>query len=463
MDTERATPSQADGTQVGLILVHGIGEQGRFEHLDAHIRGIIGGFKRSGARVTVEIMSAESAPFHSAQDTWRGGPESSLRLLVEAGDDVTTINVHEVWWADINEPYSLMKQIRFWVWGLSVWNHPSQTDTKRSGNGIPIVPTQPVLSELSVRVRLFLIGCFFLLSSLTIGLVTLVAKRLFNLNALNVVKTFVNYLSSVKLYNQSQRRGAGPASNADFLDTIGEPPRDSIRRRMIRTICDVAANRDYARWYILAHSQGSVIAFNGLMEPGSGWVGYLDEARLQNLRRIGMVFNGPPDAGAFTPARPIWSCDGETVDRMKIFERFSGILTYGSPLEKFQAIWRGRVPVFEEAAFAPHSRWINVFDPLDAVSGEIRSWDTAPAKDCPAVENIGYKASRVLLLGHVKYLDCPRARGNRLKRVRALGTAAASRWRKGLRLGSKRPKDAYGSRLADRVADWLLHPARGFR
>ena len=270
------------------------------------------------------------------------------------------------------------------------------------------------------------------MSALTLGLATVIARRLLNLNAFLFVKTFVNYLSSVKLYNQSERRGAGPGSNSDFLDTIGEPPRDSIRRRMIRTICDVASNKTYQRWYILAHSQGSVVAFNGLMEPGSGWIGYLDEARLKTLRNEHMVRNGPLDKCPLTPARPLWSHDGEAVDRTRIFDRFAGMLTYGSPLEKFAAIWPGRVPVFQEAAFAPHTRWINAFDPLDAVSGVIHTWDDIPSAFCPVVENIGYKSSPILLLGHIKYLDCPPAS----------------------------PKDTYGKRLADRVSCWLLNPAR---
>ncbi len=435
---EQTRASRPEPSEIGLILVHGIGEQGRFEHLDAHIRGIIGGFKRSGARVTVEIMSADSAPFHSTQDTWRGGPEASLRLLVQLDGRTTAVNVHEVWWADINEPYSVMKQVRFWFWGLSVWSHPKQPETMRTGSGVPVVkpgPSPTGWTETTVRVRLFLLGCFFLMSSLTLGVLTVAAKRLLNLNAPSLVRTFVNYLSSVKLYNQSQRRGAGLASNADFLDTLGEPPRDSIRRRMIRTICDVAANQSYQRWYILAHSQGSVVAFNGLMEPGSGWVGYLDEDRLKILRQRNMVRHGPPDTGPLVPARPIWSADGETVDRARVFEWFAGLLTYGSPLEKFVALWPGRVPVYSEAAFTPQTRWINVFDPLDSVSGVIRTWDKIPGALCPKVENLGYCASPFLLFGHVKYLDCPPASET----------------------------DPYGSRLADRVADWLLRPAQGFR
>lgn len=49
------------------------------------------------------------------------------------------------------------------------------------------------------------------------------------------------------------------------MDGPDEPPRAAIRRRMVPTMVDVAA-AGYDRWYILAHSLGSVVAWNGLME-----------------------------------------------------------------------------------------------------------------------------------------------------------------------------------------------------
>ena len=432
-----AGDAEGKPTEIGLILVHGIGEQGRFEHLDAHIRGVVAGFRRSGATVTVEIMSADNGTFQSAQDSWRGGSDASIRLFVRHGGEQTIVNVHEVWWADINEPYSVMKQVRFWLWGLSVWCHPRQILTGRPETAnmeAPRLLKPGSWTEAWVRMRLFAIGCTFLIGSFTIGLLTVLATRLLNVKALLIIKTFVNYLSSVKLYNQSQRRGAGLGTNADFLDALGEPPRDSIRRRMIRTICDVACKDDYRRWYVLAHSLGSVVAFNGLMEPGRGWIGYLDEMRLVTLRRKEMVSMQQRDRGAMIPPRPLWSSDGEVVDRGKMFAKFAGMLTYGSPLEKFAAVWPARIPVFTEPAFKGVTSWVNIFDPTDSVSGVIHSWDHLSPALCPKVTNIGYRSHDLLLLGHIKYLECPYPLTGEL----------------------------YGERLADHVAPWLLGDPAAF-
>jgi hypothetical protein len=408
-------PLPVKAEQVGLVMVHGIGEQGRFEHLDGHIRGIFSGLCRTGATVSVEIMSSPTAAFQATQDSWVGGPQPSLRLLVREPDRAVDINVHEVWWGDVNERYGVAKQIRFWWWGLSLWARPSQGSTELPTSDMMFPPRKlPVvrgwLKSAWVRAGLYLVGCLFLMTSLTIGLALNLAKRLFNFEPPNIARIFTNYLSSIKLYSQNHRGGSKLSGRgADFLDSIDNPPRVSVRRRMIRTLADVASQK-YSRWYVMAHSLGSVVAFNGLMEPEFSWPGYLDEGRWRTLCDCDMAGRArddaalPTEAGA-VPPRPGWADPREIVYRRKIFARFRGLLTYGNPLEKFAAIWPGLVPVCRHPAFTTDTQWFNIFDPLDPVSGVMQSWPTADPEYCPPAKNIGFATSRFLLLGHIKYLD----------------------------------------------------------
>ena len=75
-------------------------------------------------------------------------------------------------------------------------------------------------------------------------------NRLFNWQTPRLLRVLANYVSAVKLYTQRRRFGVGFLwHREEFLDSIGEPPRVSIRRRIIRAIADVAANK-YDRWYI---------------------------------------------------------------------------------------------------------------------------------------------------------------------------------------------------------------------
>src|SRR4051794_10355400 len=112
-----ATSALAKPRRVGVIFVHGIGEQRRFEHLESHIRGLIEAIKaRPGAKVHVDILGGPGATYHAEQATWHGGPEGVVRITVREPDrPETQLHLHEVWWADVNEPYSLTKQIRFWL------------------------------------------------------------------------------------------------------------------------------------------------------------------------------------------------------------------------------------------------------------------------------------------------------------------------------------------------------------
>jgi hypothetical protein len=257
-------------------------------------------------------------------------------------------------------------------------------------------------------VRLYLLSSFFALLGMSVGIITFVVTRVFNWQTPDLLQVLANYVSAVKLYNQRRRFGPGLWwAREDFLDTVGQPPRVSLRRRMIRTLCDVAC-QPYTRWYVLAHSQGSVVAFNGLMETAYSWPGYLDSDRWAKLRSYNMAgkaarnFTTPP--GVTMPPRPAWITDDDIAYRSRIFARFSGLLTYGSPLEKFAGLWPALVPISREPAFGPNVQWINLFDPIDPISGQLLAFNSLPPKCCPHPRNIGYCASWWLLLAHLKYL-----------------------------------------------------------
>jgi hypothetical protein len=413
---------------IGLILVHGIGEQRRFTHLDTEIRGIIAALqRRPGASVTTEILGGPASTFNAEQDTWAAGDTPSARITVIEPDGITYINVHEVWWADVNEPYSLAKQVRFWLWGLSVWNFPESKDRPdlaafQQAMLVPAPPGRNSFKKFLVRVQLFLAGLFFLVAAFSLGAAVFFAKRLLGLEPPDIVRVFVNYISGVKLYNQNTRQGAGFLPNRrDFLDTINEPPRVSIRRRIMRAIVAVAFRPDdpYDRWYILGHSLGSIVAFNGIMENGQAFANYLARDTWQRLKAGGFAgsYRGPPGwvrvpPGKMLPGRPAWVGDNELVYRDELFRNFRGLLTYGSPLGKFAELWPARVPINKaEPIFTSNAEWINIFDGRDPVGGPLKAFDPqllaasgVTARHCPPLRGFPHIASPVLLLSHIRYL-----------------------------------------------------------
>ena len=119
-------------TKVGVVLVHGIGEQRRFQHLESETRKIVDAIiKTYGERrseVTVTLHTGSGDAFQGDQASWVSGAEAPLHALVELDAEVVDIAFHEVWWADVNETFSLGKQVRFWFWGLSIPASPPTTN-----------------------------------------------------------------------------------------------------------------------------------------------------------------------------------------------------------------------------------------------------------------------------------------------------------------------------------------------
>src|SRR5262245_55876099 len=414
--------------RIGIVLVHGIGEQRRFEHLEGQGRLLVDALKRRpGAEVTVDILRATGGTYRSEQNTWASSP--SVRIGLKEGGQYRELYLHEVWWADVNEPYSVAKQLRFWLWGLSVWLYPGKDASTSAGFRAmtdPVIPGFGLRRRIIVRCELFAVSGLFLMAAFPLGIGVVLAKRLLNLSAPDFVQTIVNYVSGVKLYNQRRRHGTSLLfhKESDFLDSLDEPPRVSVRRRMIEVLTDIALQDEpYDRWYVLAHSLGSVVAFNGLMESGESLANYLGKQRWADLVNKGFAGKrgalvGSPEyfdsssggAGgpAPIPARPVWLDSDDIVYRHLLLKNFRGVLTYGSPLEKFAAIWPARVPVNKtEPHFPTTSEWINIYDPVDPVSGVLRAFTPSgvPANCVPKLTTIGFAAHRALLYSHLRYLD----------------------------------------------------------
>jgi hypothetical protein len=400
--------------RVGGIIVHGIGEQKRFEFLEQETRkivdAIIANYGQRRRDVTPTLTTGASDPYHGEQASWVSGRKAPLHCLVELDAKIVDIAFHEVWWADINETLTLSKQIRFWAWGLSLAGIATHNDRFLPGAlARTRLPANADTLTSWNRARMGFVSALFGFSAFSIALVNLVLKQL-GFSRLPLTATIVNYLSAVRLYSQNKRASGSPMDGPD------EPPRAAIRRRMIRVMVEVA-EANYDRWYILAHSLGTVVAWNGLMEIQQALPNYLDEkcsraAATQPLRgNSPIAFN----INSMMPNRPIWLGHREIVERDSLFKNFYGILTYGSPLERFCGLWSAMVPInVVEDPFPEDAEWVNVYDPTDPVGTWIEDFDPSPAplsrpghtKLTP--QNFPCRASPILLLSHLSYLTASR-------------------------------------------------------
>jgi hypothetical protein len=421
MDQEQSAKIHGKPVErVGAIIVHGIGEQKRFEFLEQETRKIVDAIiAKYGQRrrdVTPTLTTGVSDPYLGEQAGWVSGREAPLHCLVELDTKIVDIAFHEVWWADINETLTIGKQIRFWAWGLSLAGIATHNDRFLPG---ALTRTRPPANADSLtpwnRIRMGFVSALFGFSAFSVALVNLILKQL-GFSRLPLTATIVNYLSAVRLYSQNKRAGGSPMEGPD------EPPRAAIRRRMIRVMVEVA-EANYDRWYILAHSLGTVVAWNGLMEIQQALPNYLDEkcwnsGEMQALRGIsGVAFN----INSMMPNRPIWLGHREIVERDSLFKKFCGFLTYGSPLERFCGLWSAMVPInVVEDPFREDAEWVNVYDPTDPVGTWIEDFDPSPTPPSRpghtklTPQNFPCRASPILLLSHISYLTASRLNSLRL-------------------------------------------------
>jgi hypothetical protein len=199
------------GERVGVIVVHGIGDQKRGDHLEQVVRPLVEGFGdddvgRAGRRVTVHTPLVGDTPASVQIDVgWRDRAGRA---------HLTEITVHEVHWADINEPNSIGKGLRFWLWGLSAWLSPGKFDVGENNVFTRTMatprfkgrdPTKQLM--LGDRISLFVVGWLFLLAAPPILVADFLAKKVFGTTLPASLQTIVSYVSAVKLYTQERRTG----------------------------------------------------------------------------------------------------------------------------------------------------------------------------------------------------------------------------------------------------------------
>ena len=127
---------------------------------------------------------------------------------------------------------------------------------------------------------------------------------------------------------------------------------------------------------------------------------------------------GPVDD--MRPPRPNWLHDADVIDRAKLFQKLKGLLTYGSPLDKFAFLWPCTVPLNKTGAvFPPGFEWINVYDNTDPIAASLEAFapektNPPPGKTVAEPQNFAFRAHPLLLISHIKYLAFKKHQSGRL-------------------------------------------------
>ncbi|WP_107671032.1 hypothetical protein [Cyanothece sp. BG0011] len=398
-------------TKVGILVVHGIGEQRKFQTVEEIVRDMATALK-ADTNLTVRIIlnDQNTGAYAASQQTWQADDKEPLIIEVKDKDNqVTELAFSEVWWADLGDPDSLKTELSFWAWGLSLWSRKQYIDPNLGTSDRVRPPrdtkgNEPKL-DLNGRLRFFWVSLVILLVLPVLSFLSVILRKVLGFDLRPDI--LVQYLGDIKLYQEGKRTGKGP------LMDLGQPPRVSVRRRMVKGLVEMSL-RDYDRWYVLSHSLGTIVAFNGLMETEEALPNYLSQD-LWNKWKTRTDFQPKKaeknledkEAKNMFPPRPAWLNNNDIIARSELFKNLQGFVTYGSPLSKFGVVWPAIVPINKDnSVFNSQFEWLNVYDPTDPVADETRFFNFKTDhgnKQQP--RDIAYKAEGIHLLSHVEYLN----------------------------------------------------------
>ena len=405
---------QMSNERITILVVHGIGEQGRFEHLESTAANLYKALVNNSRKPRIEMRPVNHATRGSLEQSLDVAP-TLINWRAENGGQIKA-SFREVHWADLDMPYTYCNWIKLVGWSLSV---AGARFFARARVGPPeahaMCPPATIswYARLKVRLQLFGVSLLFLMLLGTVSLLNGLLERLsIKLPPLQKIGNLIfNYLGDVKLYQDWFKR------DDERIEVLDEQSRVAIRRRMIRELIAIAAKverREIDGYYVLAHSLGTVVAFNALMETALSLPNYLSQEEWNALPGSLKKSQNRYLPENMMPSRPIWLDNGaswevmaerDMLDRARLFSGLRGVLTMGSPLNKFAALWPAIVPVNSEEL--PHKvDWINVQDVQDIVAGATNLFEPCPGKNTVGGlvrEDMLWSDQRTLFTAHTSY------------------------------------------------------------
>ena len=410
-------------TNIGILVVHGIGDQKQFDCLREIANDIVEYFQseidKGYVEVSVDINQADIGTFKETYPSWENGKKPPINVRIRPTGYEKNYNLHlrEVWWADIDRYQEKFKFSKFWLWGLSLWatplekNFPILNDPDKHLQQLTWVEKDENCSRIWARCEYFLIGVFLLVCQPLLFLI----KTLLRFFDFNVPLTIIaDYVGKLRLYQDSSKAAK------ELIEDRGNSPRFSIQRRMINALVRMAIS-DYDRWYVWSHSLGSIVAYNAFSMPEATLSHYVSHAmwkEIQDCKRRDSKKYAEILLDQITPAnqnnqrpkpyRPVWQ--DKRISRKALFEKCEGLITYGSPFWRIADLWTDLVKRNPQADFSPDFKWFNIIDPSDPVATRIKELfiGDPPAQGQPQFlypEDIFYRTPKSFLLAHMEYLS----------------------------------------------------------
>lgn len=353
---------------IGILVVHGIGEQKRVET----VTSVVSNFYRSLKTLGVGNITRDIRPDNQSQPA---------NLLFSHKGTSYVIRFYEAYWADLDQPYNFLRWLKLVLWALTIWVRHYYDPPPAGMRTISVGKFRIALT----RIGLFFLSILFLILLSTLRVLNQVIVVVFK-KQLPWGQTLYNFLGDVQLFVSEDVR-------FDTLETLDRRSRYAIRTRLWNVLA--RANLDPVQeLYILTHSLGTVIAFNALMETAATIPGYIDDRDLRaKLQERGFI-----DAQ-------------NNADRGKFLSKVSAFFTLGSPLDKFAAIWPRVIPVNLSNPGREQNPipWLNIHDILDVVGANLDHFKNIAGFKEPT--NIAWRDQFIFATAHTSYWEYNKKRG----------------------------------------------------
>jgi hypothetical protein len=388
--------SSENPQRVGLLLIHGIGDQAQGEHL-RNIAGALAAAAKTSfgdANVTLTTYS----PYR---------PQAHATIIIRYEDRSNTpqsivVDIREAWWRNLAENPTISSVARFWWWAITFCAQIKHIPKDNSDN---LAPRSETVREARVpfrlRVQMFLktSAFFIILLPLHVAFEILSVVPLFQ--RVHFLRTVFAYLNSVRIYQEPKD------TKTTLLENLFQTRRLSILRKTILECKHFAEVSAYQRWYIMGHSLGSVIAHNILNLSPHALARLLPfwEASTTPTSKFYCPVKVDLASDALsenTPAHLVCLPEKYGISPIYFFRNLRGVITYGSPLQTFAEFWPQIVMTRRDLQLGRQFEWINLYDPRDVVAAPIRD---LPPLAGSAPTNISVSCHPLITSAHTAYLS----------------------------------------------------------
>lgn len=328
--------------KVGILILHGVGEQDKYDKLDLFTRNLL--------ETVQESTQGRIHVTHTLMEM--GGELDDLIRITDEGDGLSEIDIHEYYWARSMERLISFGETVHWM------NKVLETAQRYAKRNEEFASRyEPFDENGKFRWRWFLrdfgwaISFLFLFVRVTGIVLPGYLDPFIRACMSKPIKIFTDYVGDVTIYTTSNMRGK-------YFN---------IRERMLRGAVHKITNlmkADYDRIVIAAHSLGSVIAYDALNRINLKM--HIDDELAANRGKLSelITFGSPLDKIAFFFRE---QADEEeyvkrlVINHLKSF-RWREQATYSTDKLVVESTVKNHLE---------HVNWYNYWDKQDPISGHL--------------------------------------------------------------------------------------------